>query len=1061
MITSTQDSLFKKVWDISPDAMIIFDKDGVVLEVNKQFTTMYGYSKAETIGQDFTTAMPCDDKSRAKEKFRTMISGKEPAEPFECEITKKTNAKIWVKVRVEFLYEGNRKTAVLSVIKDITEERKSRKLLLENQKRFEAIAGHIPGAVFQFKSDSNGSYSVPFMSNSAEKLFEKSIADVTDPAQMFSDIHPDDYQNFLKSIEASKEQLSNWNHVFRLVTNGKTKWIKGSSKPQVLADGSVLWNGVLLDISEQKKAELALKESEDKFRSLFSASPDAILLAETATGIIVDANEAAGELFDMPATSIIGKHQKDLHPVEQAQRADNAFRNRPVSPDSGAPSVEIGISAGNNQTKTVEIRGRVINIGNKEYVLGDFRDVTDKRGIEKELIESEARYKALFYDNKSVMLLINPDEGFIVDANDTAVRFYGYPKKTLLQLNISDINTLPTEQVNREMQKAALDKRDFFEFQHRLSTGEIRDVQVYSGNIFWQEKQLLYSIVHDVTEKKQAEKSNRKNNERLESLLRLAQQNFHTNQELLDYALHEAIDLTESEFGYIYYYDENKRQFTLNTWSKGVMDACNVLNPPNVYDLDNTGCWGEAVRQRKPILINDYSYDNQYVKGTPEGHVKIDKFLTIPIFADNQIVAVLGVINKRVDYDNDDVRQLTLLMDNVWKMVEKQNVQQQLLEAKEKAEESDRLKTAFLNNISHEYRTPMNAIAGFSNLLANTNVSQDKQKVFAGRIKESCNRLLDLVTDTVEISEIQSKNLHLYMTGVNVYELIKNVVTGLKSKVERKGLKLHIDVACKQENLVIQTDEHKLIRSLKHILENALKFTNSGYIKISCATYESDQVLISVEDTGIGIPEDIQPKIFEPFWQADTEMIHAFGGNGIGLAITKSYIEALGGKIWLESEPDKGTTITFSLPVGSSENIYIPRDNIYSHTVRSLQGKTILIVEDEETNYLFLEELLSGSKASILHARNGREAVELFRKITKIDLVLMDIKMPVMNGKDAMRRIKQLMPHVPVIAQTAYTHENDVKKLREKGFDDYIAKPIREDSLMEKIRKHISGKKKE
>jgi signal transduction histidine kinase len=347
------------------------------------------------------------------------------------------------------------------------------------------------------------------------------------------------------------------------------------------------------------------------------------------------------------------------------------------------------------------------------------------------------------------------------------------------------------------------------------------------------------------------------------------------------------------------------------------MQECRVMNPQTIYDLDKTGCWGEAVRQRKPIIINDYQADNSIKKGTPHGHVKLQKFLTIPVFSDSEIVAVAGVANKETDYDNSDVRQLTLLMDSVWKISERILLIKDLTIAKEKAEESDRLKSAFLANMSHEIRTPMNGILGFTDLLLNPDLNSEEKKAFIKIVHQSGQRMLNTVDDIVEISKIEAGLVNVIEKETDINESVEELTRFFQLEAEKKGLSLILGKLLPVENKKLMTDQTKLDSILTNLIKNAIKYTDSGIINVGCSQ-KGTEIEFYIKDTGIGIPTHRREAVFNRFEQADIEDKRAFQGSGLGLAISKSYIEMLGGKIWVESEEGKGSTFYFTLPVKSN-----------------------------------------------------------------------------------------------------------------------------------------------
>ncbi|WP_319507729.1 PAS domain S-box protein [uncultured Methanolobus sp.] len=276
---------------------------------------------------------------------------------------------------------------------------------------------------------------------------------------------------------------------------------------------------------------------------------------------------------------------------------------------------------------------------------------------------------ALFNNDHAVMLLIDPESLDIIDANNAACKYYGWPSEEFKRKKIFHIDTSSEEQLKADLAKAKNEIQNHFFYKHCLANDEVRDVEIYFIPITTDENTLLCSIVHDITRTKRAEEELLLGEARLKSIIEILQYKHDSIQEFLDFALKEAIKLTGSKIGYIYYYSEKKKQFTLNTWSRDVMRECEITEPQTVYNLHETGIWGEAVRQRRAIIINDYHSHNPLKKGYPEGHVELHKFMTVPIFRNNKIVAVVGVANKESNYTENDKLQLTLLMDAVWNTI--------------------------------------------------------------------------------------------------------------------------------------------------------------------------------------------------------------------------------------------------------------------------------------------------------------------------------------------------------------------------------------------------------
>jgi len=531
------------------------------------------------------------------------------------------------------------------------------------------------------------------------------------------------------------------------------------------------------------------------------------------------------------------------------------------------------------------------------------------------------------------------------------------------------------------------------------------------------------------------------NNKRLESLLKISQYTTNSTEELVSKALDEAIELTKSKIGYIYFYNESNKIFTLNAWSETAMEECKVTKKQTSYKLDNTGIWGEAVRQRKPIVINDFKASNSNKKGLPKGHVELYNFLTIPVFYNNEIVAVVGVANKSSDYDKSDITQLQLLMDNVWRIKDKIKLISDLEVALKKAEESDTLKTAFLQNLSHEIRTPMNGILGFCDLIKQPGITQPKLEYYLDIISDSSKQLLTIVTDILTISSLETKQERLKEEMVDINALTSNLFDIYFIKAKEKGLSLNFNNGLEDTDGIIVADRSKLTQILNNLLSNAIKFTETGSITYGY-TIKNEEIEFYVQDTGIGIDESNHIAIFKHFRQAETDLCRNYGGNGLGLSISKGFVELFGGNIWVKSVPQKGSIFYFTIPYNPIKEF----KNAHNKPISLNKKLKILIAEDENTNFMYLKLLLSKYSIEILRAKTGKEAVYICESDPQIDVVLMDIKMPDMDGITATKIIKKHRKDLRIIAQTAYALDSEIMK-NEKVFDGYLTKPIDKDKL--------------
>lgn len=379
--------------------------------------------------------------------------------------------------------------------------------------------------------------------------------------------------------------------------------------------------------------------------------------------------------------------------------------------------------------------------------------------------------------------------------------------------------------------------------------------------------------------------------------------------------------------------------------------------------------------------------------------------------------------------------------------------------AKDKAEESDMLKTAFLANMSHEIRTPMNAIVGFSNLLLDDEVSPEEKVDYIKQINANSDFLLNLISDIIDISMIESGQVKLIKEKVLISDLLEKLRLHYESE-KHKTNKSHITISTEIEenlkSLILDIDLNRLKQVLSNLVSNAIKFTHTGSVIIGLKRNNS-HIVIYVKDTGIGIAPCNQVAIFERFNKFNSESeTMLYSGTGIGLSISKELVEMMGGKIWFESTVNKGSTFYISLPYLKSMHNTIANtsDNSNSLLESSFSDKTILVAEDVISNYKLIKAYLKESNVNLIWAKDGKEVLDLLDK-TVVHLILMDIQMPIMDGINTTKEIRNKGIKTPIIIQTAYTFNNEIDRGFQAGCNDYITKPIRKDLFLSKVSKYL------
>ena len=414
---------------------------------------------------------------------------------------------------------------------------------------------------------------------------------------------------------------------------------------------------------------------------------------------------------------------------------------------------------------------------------------------------------------------------------------------------------------------------------------------------------------------------------------------------------------------------------------------------------------------------------------------------------DNSIKYVLvnGIIS------NIDEKCLLALVD----ISKLKHVERELKKAKEKAEENDRLKSAFLANMSHEIRTPMNGILGFTELLKTLNLSGEDQKKFIAIIEKSGNRMLSIINDIISISKIESQQIKVSVSNTNINEQVEYIYNFFRLEAEQKKLLISFKNGLNSNNAFIRTDREKIFAVLTNLVKNALKFTPTGTIELG---YELKGKFLEfyVKDSGTGITDEQKEFVFERFRQGSESVTRDYEGAGLGLSISKAFVEMLGGKIWLESKIGQGSTFRFTIPYLNGIEEYEPLQTIPGEENPPDVKLKILVVDDDETSRILLGAMIKYLDGEIFNATSGHEAVKVCRHNPGINFILMDIRMPGMDGYEATRQIREFNKEVIIIAQTAFALNGDNEKAIAAGCNNYISKPINRVALIGLINQFLS-----
>ncbi len=782
----------------------------------------------------------------------------------------------------------------------------------------------------------------------------------------------------------------------------------------------IIW-GVVRDISKRKTVENELKESQEMMSNILRASSVGLSLAINRK--IIWANEAMEELFGYSYDEYHNQDTKILYADDlEYQRVgklvyEKLQKNKPVRINTKFKRKDGSIFYGRYKINFIDPeqpeKGVIVSIIN----------ITDLIKTQQTLKENEIKLKLALEGANADTWELDLSEGTLNFSQSWAQRL-GYEKGEINNTFQALLNLIHPDDIPENMKifndflKNKNSETLEVEFRIRTKNNEYIWILARGKPVEWDDKikpVRLIGTYFDITERKRVENELIEKEERYRFVTENIQEFIYMvdNQGTINFISGN----TEKMFGFSF---EQQKTSTVKQ----------LFEQIHISDELKTDIYSKfklAVKEKKKSSIYGFPLQIQ-----EETHY----FETL----------------ERLLYDDKDNFSGTIGV--VRDITDRKRAEQELIKAKEEAEESNRLKTAFLHNISHEFRTPMNGIVGFSDLLTDPDIDAEQREYYAASIKESCNKLVDIVTDTIEISQIQSNDMKVYLSGTNLKNLVEKIIEDVRPKADNKFIELHYINYCEGEDMQITTDRQKVYRSLRHIVENAIKFTTKGSVEVSCAINEENVIQFTVKDTGIGISPEKLDIIFEPFRQLETSITSNPAGSGIGLSIAKAFMEMLGGNINVSSGVNKGTTVILTLP-REQAGITDKKESSQDSTSK-IKGKTILIVEDEMSNFMYLNEILKQESIHVKHAKNGREAIDMCRNNASIDLILMDIKMPVVDGFEATGIIKEFRSDIPVIAQTAYATQTDQHAILNKGFDDYISKPIKRKSFLKLLKKYLS-----
>ena len=699
---------------------------------------------------------------------------------------------------------------------------------------------------------------------------------------------------------------------------------------------------------------------------------------------------------------------------------------------------------------------------------------------EKTSRESEEKFRTIFEESPIGIELYNTD-GTFVNTNQASLDMFGISEISDIQkFNLFESTSLDNDKKVQLLNGQSVEYQSYFDFEKVKELKQYKTKRIGKAHfeyiitpILQPENKVIngYLVqIQDITERKILEETQ---NIILE-ISEYSDQSPSLNQ-LLAFVHEKVNTIIRSKNFYVAMYDLESDTYNF-AYHVDEKDAFNLVNKYNL-----SGGYTDYVRKTGKTKL--YTVEPITEVNTPSELIQYGEnpsvWMGVPLKKSNT-GETIGVIviqdyQNMADYTEVEKSTFEIIASNIGRFIEKIKYLEELNAAKEKAEESDRLKSAFLANMSHEIRTPMNGILGFAELLKEPDLTGSEQQKYIRIIEKSGERMLNIINNIVDISKIEAGQMEVHLTDTNINETIEYCYQFFKPQAEQKGLLLSVHTNKSVNEVITKTDREKLYAIFINLIKNAIKFCDHGSIdfgykimhRISDVAGDAiglNELEFYVQDTGVGIPANRQEAIFERFIQADIADKRAFQGAGLGLAISKAYVEMLGGKMRVESntgsdQTDHGSTFYFTIPYRTpqAEKVESKHDHeasLHGHSIRNLK---ILIAEDDESSEMLLNIEIQPFAKEVIIARNGLEALDLCKQNPDLDLILMDIQMPKMSGLEATRKIREFNKDVIIIAQTAFALIGDKETAIEAGCNEYITKPIKKSLLINLMEKFFSN----
>jgi len=1001
------------------DSYVRVDLKGKIVDFNNAFLELTGYSAGEITLLTFQDLTPRKWHEIENEIIEEQIKPFGHSELYEKEYITKGGEIVPIELRSYLIKDSNgNHEGYWAVIRDITSRKKVEEELrtisqqnYESSILFKSLINSIPDVI----GLQNADQTIQFYNDAGYKMLNLTPEQVNGKKcyELIGRIAPCDICA-TKLTVATKQPESVEKYVPEMGL-----WIESRSYPVLDNQGNLKFLiEHIRDISERKKVEINLKRSEIQYRTIVDNSPLPMLFIELSgndEAILTNSNPAADTLLNiLPITH----YSRSIFEVSECFDSFDLISKISQVAKTGK-EFTIDEFVINIKENKVVFELRLFQAEPLKVVMV-LTNITDRIKNRQELELSEQKIRMIITENPMVF--------FVLDSNGIFTLSEG--------AGLSNLGLSPGQVVGMSVFDVYKDFPEIIESSKKSLNGESVKLDLKVGDVFYNTvftpvfdknnrvKNVL-GVAYDITSRINAEHEVERKSEELERY-------FNNSLDLLCIA-----DLQG------YFRKVNPEWSNLLGYSSQELEGKRFFDFIHPDDIESTNFAVQELSDRGRVL----NFTNRYM--TKQGDYRWIEWRS---FLDNNLIYAVArdvterklaeeqIIenDRRLQEQNEEYIALNEELSESNQKI--REINEKLLEATEKAQESDRLKSAFLANMSHEIRTPMNGIVGFCQLLKQTNIDESIAKYF-DIIADSSNQLLSIINDIIDVSKIEAGQVTLSHEPVSVVSVIERTSLLFTALANQKKIDLNLRIET-GNRLVVLSDETKIAQILSNLINNAIKFTKMGVVEVG-AKESNKHIIVWVRDTGIGIAKENQKLIFDRFRQADGTNPNSMKGTGLGLSISKSLVEMLGGEIWVDSDIDKGATFTFTIPNIKAMDNNNELTSVGNESFKpDFNGALMLLVEDDNINMILLRRALENANAKVITANNGLEAIEIFSKKTEIKVILMDIKMPVMDGIEATQRIKSINPKIPIIAQTAYALPDEKKRAIQAGCDDYVTKPI-------------------